>query len=917
MNVTSLNFDFSATNFAGSAATSGYALSICPFTFVFNNDAYAFLSDTRVLWDFGDGTTSQLLTATHYYSMPGTYNATLYMYNSANQVFSSNAKALSVFNYIADNIVLSASSTQLTASTIANPLLITRYNTWQNQPMQPVLQLRVDNSDASFASAQQYMQDAELHLKTTSKFYQPTTLPTGTIDYNCIDTVVTTHDKIFVKLSGTNIVTCLSSDANSVFAGSSGIATVYYVDDLPGHPTASVKFDTSMFVDLQTAQLSSKLYPQFSVLQMAADTMQYTVSSNVATQLTFSSNGIETPNFDINANCFAGAKIPFVVRASGNGAPVKNGYKLTLVEAASSIVNNSVYVVAMSGNEVLDCIVRSDFGNLQFYPRGGFFKGYITVPFVADNVYLSATGNMRTSQGDVYLIQGASNTFNVYSSAGGYIANKFNEDFDYLSTLKNYRFQESLQNTDAFFDSVLGPIVGTVTSPNNTLGKRLYERIANFVANNVGVDECDIAALDSLYQMAGESLQSFESLKFAAPADLKAQMDLLSIKHSKLWGARNAYKQDFENNGYVDIADYGRNLGSKLDVATARLSAFGTGDAAYIVAYEKFSGKYLLCNTNIPVYLTDPNDNTSWVPTSYDKITQTYLLNQATTYLNQWGWPLVLPQDASNINLDDYYVFYTYKSVPQNAQLEGVIDWSNANNTLQQSQSSLVDWTKNGGIIDNMLSYKIAAGLQLFNDDSVTNVPGYVDVGFFYLDDNKSQLLLNALSANFALVANTYKKWDLYTSCDLLQPASIPIAYTGANVESLRSDTQVFSDFLLSQPLNTTSETLEAYYYDSTIDNAVSINVSPQEFNVYNVYQCIKDWFGYTDCTQSTPITVYTKYTVQTLDVGVKLYTGFTGNNPGEFYGAYSLPTFMYNVDQSATVYYVTNGVITGSEACV
>lgn len=751
MNITSLNFDFSATNFANTAVTSGYALSICPFTFTFNNDAYAFLSDTRVLWDFGDGSTSQLLTATHYYSMPGSYNATLYMYNSANEVFSSNAKTLSVFNYIADNIVLSATSTQLTASTIANPLLITRYNAWQNQPMQPVLQLRVDNSDSTFASAQQYMQDADLHLKTSCRFYQPIYLPTGAVDYSCVDSIVTTHDKIYVKLSGASIVQCLSSDANSVFAGSSGIATIFYVDDLPGHPTVSVKFDTSMFVDLQTAQLSSKLYPQFSVLQMAADTMQYTVSSNVATQLTFSSNGIETPNFDINSNSFAGAKIPFVVRASGNGAAVKNGYKLTLVSSPSSIANNTVYVVAMSGNAALDCIVRSDFGSLQFYPRGGFFKGYITVPFVADNVYLSATGNMRTTQGDVYLINGTSNTFNVYSSAGSYIVNKFNEDFDYLSTLKSYRFQESLQNTDGFFDTVLGPIVGTQTSPNNTLGKRLYERIANFVANNASVDECDIAALDSMYQMAGESLQHFDSLKFAAPADLRAQMDLLSIKHSKLWGARNKYNEDFETNGYVDNADYGRNLGYKLNVATAALSAYASGDNAYIVAYEKFSGKYLLCNTNIPVYLSNPNDNTSWIPTSYNSITQTYSLNQVTTYYVQWGWPLVLPTDATSINIEDYYIFYSYKSTAQDAQLEGVIDWSNPNNTLQQSQSSLSLWTENGGIMDSMLSYKLAAGLQLLNDESITNIPGYAQSGFFFLDDNESQLLLNALSANFVL----------------------------------------------------------------------------------------------------------------------------------------------------------------------
>ena len=752
-NITPIPLDLSVTNFAGEAALSGYSLSICPFTFTFNNSAFAFLSDTRILWSFGDGATSTALTAQHSYSMPGNYNATLFMYSSANEVYSSNIATLSVFNYVADNIVLSATSTQLTASTIANALHITRFNTWQNQPTEPVIQLRVDESASSFIDAASFLQDADAHLKTFCKFLQPTTAPTGVIDYDCVDSITTTDEKIYVKLSGANIITSSSADVNSVFAGSSGTAVIYYVDDLPGHPIVSAKFDTSKFVDLQTAQLSSKLYPQFSVLQMAADTMHYTVSANVAQKLTFSSNGIDHIGsaFIVNVNNYVGAKIPFVVRATDDdNDAVKNGFKLSQVDAISSIVNNTVFVSVMSGTSALSqCIIRSDLGDLQFYPRGGFFRGYATVPFEATNLYLSACGNMTTTQGIVATIQGASNEFNVYSNAGVYVANKFNEDFDYLSTIKGYRFQESLQNTDAFFDAVLGPILGDAAAGNNALGKRIYEKTANFVANNVSIDECNIDALDSMYQMAGESLQHFDSLNFAAPSDLRAQMDLCSIKHSKLWGARNTFKQNFDALGYVDSQEYGRNLGTKLDFASqfTRLSAFGTGDAAYIVAYERFSGKYVLCNTNVPVYKVDG----VWVPSSYDQIDQTYLLKQAVNYLDQWGWPLILPQDLTNINVEDYYIFYTYKTIPQDAQLEGIIDWSNVNNTLSETQSSYAQWISNGGIMDNMLQYKIAAGLQLFNDESIDALPGYTTLGFFYLDDNASTLLMNTLSAEFAL----------------------------------------------------------------------------------------------------------------------------------------------------------------------
>lgn len=868
-NITAIPFDFSVTNFAGSTALTGYSLNICPFTFTFNNSAFAFLSDTRILWSFGDGTTSTALTAQHSYSMPGNYAATLFMYNSANEVYSSNAQTLSVFNYIADNIVLSASSTQLTASTVANPLIITRYNTWQNQPSQPVIQLRVDESASAFVDAASYLQDADLHLKTSSRFLLPVTLPTNVIDFECIDSVLTTDEKIYVKLSGSNIVNCLSSDANSTFAGSSGTATIYYVDDLPGHPVVSVKFDTSKFVDLQTAQLSSKLYPQYSVLQMAADTMYYTVSTNVAQKLTFSSNGIDyiASPFAVNANNYVGAKIPFVVRATNsNNDAVKNGYKLSQVDAISSIANNTVFVTVMSGATALtECIIRSDFEDLQFYPRGGFFRGYVTIPFEATNLYLSAYGNMTTSQGVSAIVQGVSNAFSVYSSAGAFVANKFNEDFDYLTTIKGYRFQESLQNTDDFFDTVLGPILGDANSPNNALGKRIYEKTANFVNNNVNVDECGIAALDSMYQMTGESLQQFESLRFAAPADLRAQMDLCSIKHSKLWGARNAFKQDFDTLGYVDSQDYGRNLGTKLNFTTARLSAAGTGDNAYIVAYEKFSSKYILCNTNIPAYL----QNNAYVPNTYNATLSTYALSSVKTYLEQWGWPLVLPQDRTNINVEDYYIFYSYKTTPQNAQLEGVIDWSNNNNTLSETQSSYTTWTANGGIVDNMLQYKLAAGLQLFNDESVNALPGYSTLGFFYLDDNKSTLLLQALSADLSIGGRDVwyyaNEWTVY-----LTPTetSDTIVYTNINATSLAIDTIVYTNLQLTLPYTIDNSNGYSYFFLNNLFYSVDTNTGA----ITGISNAPGYFLINTDLAGSNTY-VFTTSSVSAIDTGVQLFS--------------------------------------------
>ena len=55
--------------------TTGYTLPITPFTFipVLDTGSNDIISTTRLLWNFGDGTTSRDITATHAYSIPGTY----------------------------------------------------------------------------------------------------------------------------------------------------------------------------------------------------------------------------------------------------------------------------------------------------------------------------------------------------------------------------------------------------------------------------------------------------------------------------------------------------------------------------------------------------------------------------------------------------------------------------------------------------------------------------------------------------------------------------------------------------------------------------------------------------------------------------------------------------------------------------
>jgi len=67
---------FHTLDYTGSYTTIGYSLSITPFTFipVFDDGVNKEFSKQKILWDFGDGTTSSSVTAVHYFKLPGWYN---------------------------------------------------------------------------------------------------------------------------------------------------------------------------------------------------------------------------------------------------------------------------------------------------------------------------------------------------------------------------------------------------------------------------------------------------------------------------------------------------------------------------------------------------------------------------------------------------------------------------------------------------------------------------------------------------------------------------------------------------------------------------------------------------------------------------------------------------------------------------
>ena len=167
----------------------------------------------------------------------------------------------------------------------------------------------------------------------------------------------------------------------------------------------------------------------------------------------------------------------------------------------------------------------------------------------------------------------------------------------------------------------------------------------------------------------------------------------------------------------------GKNLGKELNLSD---TLSGGENFKPIVAYEKFSKKYIMLNT----------DPTSSFDFRYLGDNKTY---QISSYNTNWGWGLVLPTEIGNFTytLDisgnnlvlegnngfrilneangvstgeilKYYTFYSYISTTNDSNLFAFYDDSNVNSTSDLTSISAID-----NSIDEILLKDIYSGINL------------------------------------------------------------------------------------------------------------------------------------------------------------------------------------------------------------
>jgi hypothetical protein len=727
---------FYVKNISGEETYEGFALPFAPLSFIPNLDPTIqdFVSNKRIVWDFGDGTTAEAVSATHAFDKPGSYRVNCFLYDDAGNGYLDTFHAdVNIKDFVQDELVVTSSADiNHKAGKVVNPINVKRYNSYRtlNTGLSTIVPYA---SGATLSSSEYdffkngYDKLAYGHLYPSYSFVQILTSNgiVETLNVNAIETIDT---PLYVKLSSNEIVYTDESDIDGFFAGVSGTSDVYFKSD---------------FVDNYNLIFG---FQQGDIFEYANTTnygMKATITSNAQyNSLDFSSNGIDGEGadnfsvFNISSEKFAGTKIAFVAKVkdqdnfSNRSAPV-----LSATQGSISAINFKL----TDGTTIYDAEFTSDFGTLSSLSNGGFYKGYFvsnnTVPL--NNVYLSgAQGNYN----GVFL-NGVSNTFTINPSSYYTIA-KQNENIDFEDAFKEIAIQPLFTDARVLMKDFLGTVFGDLSSTQDSIGKATYEKIQNFLKNNTVIDESNINQLDGLLQM----LDLPKLNKYSLPPKLARLMDLLSISKSKLFGKRNRDRTQYQSYGYRSNNFYGYNLGEKLTPN----SIIVPGDP--IVANELYSGKYITLNTSLPlsariaptitipdgiVYRTVTGVLTATSserisegePITLERASNCSVLTEALSglltedimsstqfynlsdYNETWGWPLL---SGGNREITDIYSFY-YQASSVGDITDSIINFDDPNNTLTYGITSYNDWSKDNGIMSNIFANSLYEGLNLFD----------------------------------------------------------------------------------------------------------------------------------------------------------------------------------------------------------
>ena len=240
-------------------------------------------------------------------------------------------------------------------------------------------------------------------------------------------------------------------------------------------------------------------------------------------------------------------------------------------------------------------------------------------------------------------ITGCSEEFHLVPQSGTHEVVKVNENVDFAQVIRSYMKQPGLMNNTKLYNELNDVVFGTNMSDISSMGKRIYERISNYVSNTVDIDTCTIQALFGLAEMVNYELIS---TGYPVPTELQRLIDLLSINFTKLRGMAVSESQDFEKYGNWTQDRYGVNLGPELVFVFDWKTDHGykTGD------YAKYNGVYYACTSTLTSSNVLPSVDRGWEEIQNDEI-RVYTEDQARKIYKSYT-----KSNKEHESYDDWYV---------------------------------------------------------------------------------------------------------------------------------------------------------------------------------------------------------------------------------------------------------------------
>lgn len=641
------NIPFQITNKDGNYATSGYATTAYPLVFGVRGSTLINQGDVsirRVLWDFGDGTTADTLTAEHAFVNPGRYRVTLFAHNSAGELVQGNTTSVNIYSLLGNTAAIAFTS----AATVNAGEVVTL----------SAVGFRHANIDTD-------VHTFKFELAPVSGLDGYTTEPSFVTPYYGLESEIITADAIpvYATITSGNIAYSTISSANSIYAGTSSQCINKFVSFIAGsRAKVAVKLDT---FDIERSLSGGDVSVVSNALNIHSPSYNLPEVTTAAAPVSgnISLNGSDNNIFTLPNIIYTDVKYPVVFKLWNTDGGILDS-SINAVLSASTI-SASVPEVIISIDSI-NGVIEGSLSALDSAITSAYI--YWTVPA------LSATLSVA---------------FNIVSSSKTISPILRNEHFDPIDLFKGQIKVERMLENNILLDTFIGTIIGNEQSNTNAIGKRVYERIANFSPNHSDVDTCNINALQSMMQMT----DTHDAIKFnGAPADLTRILDLASIKYSVIHGERTMFNEDFgkRNDGF-SVED-GRNIGAEVTINTT----LTTNTDSKLVVYDKFNQRYFVVSLHIhPAVL---NTSTGFAISQYDA---------------RWGWGLALPNNYTADDITKFYKFFKYVDAYENVQISGIVPWLLNTEGVLTEDTSLIEWKQDKGVIDNLISEQLLRGIRI------------------------------------------------------------------------------------------------------------------------------------------------------------------------------------------------------------